>query len=200
MKTLTLAVLTTLLPVSATLAEVLQVPSHANPSIQDAIDAAVDGDMIQLAAGVYFERIDLSGKAVTLQGDPAGGSVLDGDGAGPVVTISNGEGRGTLLTNLEIRNGSAMFGGGLEVLNASPIIKNCTIHDCSAASAGGGAVFGGGRPLLTGCTFWKNSADLGGAIAVTSADVELDLCVFQLNRATDGGGARGRFHHPQFTV
>lgn len=189
MKTLTLAVLITLLPASAALAEVLQVPSHANPSIQDAIDAAVDGDMIQLAAGVYFERIDLSGKAVTLAGDPAGGSVLDGDGAGPVVTISNGEGRGTLLTNLEIRNGAAVLGGGLEVLNASPTIKNCSIHDCSATGAGGGAAFGGGRPLLAGCTFWKNNAELGGAIAVTSADVELELCVFQLNRATDGGGA-----------
>ena len=58
-------------------------------SINAAIGAASDGDVIQLAAETYFEgeQIDTLGKAITLRGvlDKAGepASVLDGRGSPP---------------------------------------------------------------------------------------------------------------------
>ena len=53
-------------------------------SINDAIDASSNGDVIQLAAETYFEgeQIDPLGKAITLRG------VLDKDGERTGVTFS----------------------------------------------------------------------------------------------------------------
>ena len=69
-------------------------------SINTAIDAAQNGDVIQLAAETYFEgeQIDTDGKAITLRGvlDKAGepASVLDGSGTHRVLICQSGEGWG----------------------------------------------------------------------------------------------------------
>ncbi len=58
-------------------ADVLHVPSEY-ATIQEAIDAAVDGDEIELAAGTYAEPIDLSGKNVTVRSaDPSDPAVVE---------------------------------------------------------------------------------------------------------------------------
>ena len=72
-------------------------------SINAAIDAASDGDVIQLAAETYFEGqvIDTLGKAITLRGvldkkgEPA--SVLDGAGSHRVLICESGEGAETVF-------------------------------------------------------------------------------------------------------
>ncbi len=55
-------------------------------SIQDAIDAAMDGDEIVVAEGTYLEAIDFLGKAITVRStDPAdpvvvANTIIDGTG------------------------------------------------------------------------------------------------------------------------
>ncbi len=45
-------------------------PSDLYPTVQSAIDAAVDGDVIAIAPGTYVENLLIVGKDLVLQGDP----------------------------------------------------------------------------------------------------------------------------------
>ena len=84
-------------------------------SINAAINAASDGDVIQLAAETYFEgaQINTLGKAITLRGmldktgEPA--SVLDGAGSHRVLICQSGETSATVFENLVIQNGYGEF-------------------------------------------------------------------------------------------
>jgi hypothetical protein len=87
----------------------LRVPED-HPSIQSAINAASDGDIIDVAPGTYRERITV-GKSVTIVGrdhdpiDPRNNTtILDGTG-GTVVTVPRGVVPGPTLIGLAIRNG-----------------------------------------------------------------------------------------------
>ncbi|MCP4937910.1 MAG: hypothetical protein GY921_01890, partial [Phycisphaeraceae bacterium] len=115
--------------------------------INAAIDAAKDGDVIQLAAEIYIEEgpVDTDGKAVTIRGvvaeDESGTplSILDGNGTHRVLVCRSGEDARTVFENLVITNGHDRAGGnGMANLDAShPTLRNCTftLNGGSAASA-----------------------------------------------------------------
>jgi Right handed beta helix region len=80
------------------------------PTIQSAIDAASEGDVIVISPGIYMESVTLD-KSVTVRAqvhdsdDPRNNTtILDGDGA-TVVTIPSGVTPGPALIGLVIRNG-----------------------------------------------------------------------------------------------
>jgi Periplasmic copper-binding protein (NosD) len=106
-------------------------------SIQDAIDAAADGDVVSVAAGVYDEDINLRGKAISVVGTGAD-SVIRGSGTGPVVTIASGEGTDTVVDSFTITGGSARQGGGVYVAGASPILLRNVITGNLARVRGSG--------------------------------------------------------------
>ena len=115
-------------------------------SINAAIDAANDGDVIQLAAETYCEgeQIDPLGKAITLRGvlnragEPA--SVLNGAGAHRVLICQSGETGTTVFERLVIQSGRGenedlfgtprRIGGGLYNDFSSPTLTNCTFTEC----------------------------------------------------------------------
>jgi hypothetical protein len=66
----TVAALWVALASSATQASVINVPSPEAPTIQEAINAASDGDEIIVAPGTYFEAINFLGKAISAYGRP----------------------------------------------------------------------------------------------------------------------------------
>jgi pectin methylesterase-like acyl-CoA thioesterase len=47
----------------------------AYSSIQLAVNAAVNGDTISVAAGTYTEDVTVTGKSITIDGDESGGAV-----------------------------------------------------------------------------------------------------------------------------
>lgn len=87
-------------PQGATRADTILVPKDY-PTIQQAIDAAVDGDEIIVAPGTYREAINLLGKAIHLHSsDGPDVTTIDAAGLGTsVVTCAAGEGPDTILGN-----------------------------------------------------------------------------------------------------
>ena len=79
-------------------------------SIQAAIDAAEDGDVINLTDEVYEEgaEIDMRGKAITLKGDGKGSSPgnpavsIQGQGTHRIIACRSGETSQTVSGNLEL--------------------------------------------------------------------------------------------------
>jgi hypothetical protein len=65
--------------------EVLRVPQdHA--TVQAAVDASSDGDVIRISKGVHTEQVVIAGKTdLTLQGK--GKAIIDGGGVGPAIVV-----------------------------------------------------------------------------------------------------------------
>ncbi len=98
------------------------------PTIQGAIDAASDGDVVLVAAGTYAENIDFNGKAITLTSEDGPQlSIIDGLEAGSVVTFESGEGEGSVLERFTICNGKSPLGGGIFCGGSAPLITNNVI-------------------------------------------------------------------------
>ncbi|MFH1999168.1 MAG: hypothetical protein ABIK28_05785 [Planctomycetota bacterium] len=90
-------------------ASVLLVPLHFH-TVQEAINASVDGDMIIVADGTYKENINFGGKDVWLRSWNKHGAVIIGQGSwqnpSPVVSFINGETNNAVLDGFVVRNGT----------------------------------------------------------------------------------------------
>ena len=155
-------------PATAFAATTLNVPG-AYPTIQAAINAAGDGDLVLVAPGTYVERIDFLHKNITVQS--SGGrdvTVIDGGGIGVVVTMVADAGETPTLRGFTIRNGalSSSTDGGID-------------------TSGGPALIEGN--LVTGNTFCD-----GGAIeARFSAATIRDNVITNNRQAGCSGGSGG---------
>lgn len=80
----------------------IHVPAD-QPTIQQAIDAAVDGDVVVLVSpGTYNENIDFKGKAITVRSIAGpNATVFRGDQTGPVVTCATKRRPRLLLERLQ---------------------------------------------------------------------------------------------------
>ena len=193
------------LTASAAIAETIEVCAEGcdYTSINDAIEAAADGDTIQLAAETYLEgvEIDTLGKSIVLRGaitpggDPA--SVLDGANSHRVLICQSGEDSNTVLSNLVIQNGLAqgdpkdpvtVSGSGLLMFQSEPTITNCTFRLNAGAFGGGILFFESGNSRLTNCRFQENVATTsGGAMFTYFSGPTIDACGFIGNTAVFGG-------------
>ena len=175
-------------------------------SINAAIGAASDGDLIQLVAETYLEgeTIDTEGKAITLKGatdkDGNATSILDGGRTHRVLACGSGETSDTIFENLVITRGHAEQGAGMFIDSSSPTIGHCVFLENSADECcqsgswgqGGGVFCSFGSPILIGCTFERNSAlKFGAGMFCSSSNVRLDDCVFRMNSAGGEAGVSG---------
>ena len=104
------------------------------PSIQQALDAAVDGDHIYVQPGVYYETVGRHAPiSVSITGlGGAEQTVIDASGSGKVFEFG-GEGVGSIsLKGLSFVNGyvstdDIVYGAGVEIYDAHTIIDECII-------------------------------------------------------------------------
>jgi hypothetical protein len=138
-------------------AAVIHVPGDY-PAIQDAIDAAVDGDAVIVAPGTYTENIDFVGKAITVESSGgAAVTVIDGGKLGSVVTFQTGEGVGSVLEGFTVTNGYAIDGGGIFCDGAAPSIFSNIITANEAEHGGGMFYDNGSGGVIHGNTITQNT-------------------------------------------
>jgi hypothetical protein len=171
----------------------IQVPRDF-ATIQAAIDAAGDDDVIEVAKGTYsgpgFRDIQFRGKEIVVQGAAGpqdtildcGGAAAKAEGGHRGFYFHQSEGAGSVVSGLTIRGGrvfgseippdplrspSAAYpiGGGIYCENSGPTIVNCIVRDCGAELGGGiGGV--GAKPKIADCTIEECVAGgLGTAVS-----------------------------------
>ena len=169
----------------------------AATNIQDAVDAAVDGDLILVTNGVYATGGFFNGvtnrvavtKPVTVQSvnGPEVTAIVGyqvpttryGSAAIRCVYLTNGAVlAGFTLTNGATKSSGSTSGGGVYCQSASAVVSNCVILNNAAYSPGGGAYSG----TLYNCILSGNRSS--GAYYST-----LNNCQLIGNLAGNGGGA-----------
>jgi hypothetical protein len=153
-------------------------------SVNAAIDAASDGDVIQLRGEVYQEgeTIVLQGKSLTIQGEVDAEGVptttLDGEGLHQVIRVE--ESAPVVLKDFAVTRGySESNGGGLSLDGSSAVLQNLRVSECTAAGSGGGLRSIRSETELVGCVFFENTASgPGGGISVTENNTDLSASRF----------------------
>ncbi len=181
--------------------------------IQDALDAARDGDTIYLEPGTYVVNLAFPRKAVALAGTYPGRVVLDGSACvtggdtcsvvrftweragGPLGATSSSARLETLVltggagtTGGDFDGSPAVtYGGGLLVADADPVVEEIEVRG-NTAVRGGGLYVLHGAPAFKASTFAGNTADTGGGTYVSFSDAAFLSCRWEGNRAQTGGG------------
>ncbi|MHB8994737.1 MAG: Ig-like domain-containing protein [Armatimonadota bacterium] len=195
----------------------INVPANYT-SIQNAINAATDGDEVVIAPGRYVERINFNGKAITVRScdpnDPTcvqstiivgyepNGNEFNGFVV-PVVRFVTGEDQDSRLLGLTITGGMDEIGAGIRCDGASPTIQNNIITNNGLAyyvvelsakqpqSVGGGiALLHGARPLIDSNEISLNFAEVGGGIYASGSTTRPTISnnTITANTAYLGGG------------
>lgn len=185
------------------------------PTIQAAVDAACDGDLILLADGEYTgdgnRDIDTAGKAITISGASADAAAVVLDCQGSTSSphrgffIHQAEGAATVIQHLTIRNGwyaagagaapDTTSGGGILVRGAGPSLRDVIIETCHAGDSGALAYLPGSAPSVlrvSDCRFTANTCqdDAAAVGALWSVGV-VEGCVFDSNLSVSTAGGFG---------
>ncbi|MHC4945988.1 MAG: right-handed parallel beta-helix repeat-containing protein, partial [Planctomycetota bacterium] len=194
------------IPASA-LSDTIHVPADYL-TIQEAIDAAVDGDTVLVAPGTYVENIEFLGKAITVKSsDGPDVTIIDGGNPsnpdiGSVVRFMKQEGPRTVLAGFTVTNGKGMyieyssgkwgyFGGGIYCKSAGPTIKDNIIRRNFADGSGGGIYSKSDSPIIIGNLITQNASHDGSGIACCNSDATIRENTITDNAWLQGGNTYG---------
>lgn len=191
------------------------------PTLQAAIDAALPGETVLAADGIYQgagnRDLDFGGKAITVRSEYGPEHcVIDCQGSiGEPhcgFYFRRGEGSDSILDGFTITGGyteySDTIGGGIVCENSSPTLTHCLLT-ANVGVYGGGLKNTNSSPAVSHCRFIANAAHLfgGGMDNYDGSHPLVTDCLF-LNNLTDstysdewGGGAVGNDagSHPTFS-
>ncbi len=168
------------------------------PTIQSAINAATNGDVVQLADGVFSgdgnRDLDFKGKQIAVEsasGDPTRCSIdCQGSSTDPHrgFYFHTSEHTGSQVIGLTVMNGwEAAEGSAVLVASAKPTLNNCIFRDGYGAAV---TIDPSGSPVIENCQFVHNHNDWqGGALSIVGGNPSISGCVFSQNDSGNSGGA-----------
>lgn len=198
-------------------------------TIQIALDAAIEGDIVIIGDGVYTgvgnKNLDFKGKALTLRSENGPSRcIIDCEGVGtgvnffPNTSPSNQILEGLSIVNawetaiycdgaqIRIRNciisgNTANQGGGIALYSSSAVIEGCTISGNVAGLHGGGIYCFESTLKLRNSHIGDNDAWVGGGgICCYDSSADIKNCVISGNDGFDyGGGFSSNYSSATFT-
>jgi predicted outer membrane repeat protein len=164
---------------------VIRVPGEI-ANIQGAINAAIDGDTVLVANGLYSGQgnrdIAFGGTNIVLMSEN-----------GPHVTTIDCQAdsanqhfgfniaareNGVIIDGFTIQNANLNNGAAIEIRSASPTVRNCIFKNNIAPVSGGAIRAKGGDPVIENCTFFDNSSVVGSAIyVIAGANPAIQNCI-----------------------
>ncbi|MBF0449797.1 MAG: hypothetical protein HQK75_03770 [Candidatus Magnetomorum sp.] len=172
-----------------------------HPTLQQAIDAATNGDTITVSPGTYTgennKNLSFSGKSITLVCDSESAQcTIDCENSGRGFTFHTNEDENTIVSGFIITNGQvSKEGGGILCVSSSPTITNCVITGNIARWArggnGGGIACVNASPQIYNTIIQYNEAKYNGSGLYCRGNSTplLDGCVISNNsNALYGGG------------
>jgi len=149
---------------SQALAATLQVPSQF-PTIQSAVDAAVSGDEIVVAPGVYPAGFNFNGKRLTVRASAGlATTIIDVTATGGTAVLAqSGEAAGTRLQGFSIRGATSSAvvvtgGSSLEIAlcRISDSTVSSAVADLNFALRGGAGIYAAQSSILVSDTVFEN--------------------------------------------
>jgi len=168
------------------------------PTIQAAVDAAINGDVIELTDGTFAgdgnRDVDYLGKAIIIRsqsGQPEQSTIFcDGSETDPhrAFNFVSGEQATSVLSGVTVTGGwvdSPERGAGVRCDNSSsPRIESCIF----TGNRGNAISCDGSQSLeISDCRFHQNESRLGGGIYCRSSTMFVDGCDFTENQAEQSG-------------
>ena len=137
------------------------------------------------------EIVVASGTVLNITGSVGSSAVLDGGGNTRLFRVANAH---LQLNDVEVRNGSATFGGAIAAIASTMIFNQTSFIGNTATNKSGGAVsvYDGSNVSFLGETnFFNNTSKYeGGALFVVNSSVSWDgVSDFSGNSAAHSGGA-----------
>ncbi len=186
----------------ATILTVKQDGTGDYTQIQQAIDAAANGDTVLVWPGTYVENLYVENKNLTIgsltltTGDLAylQQTIIDGNQTGSCFEIRNCQ-AGINVNGFTMESGSGSYcggicGSGMYVRNTTLELYNCLIQNNKVTAYGGGIYCHTSDAFLSNVTVRNNYAyDRGGGIMLLSSSLEFDTvnrCNIYLNYASVG--------------
>lgn len=179
------------------LLHVIHIPIE-QPTIQAGIDGAAEGDTVLVEPGIYSGfgnfNLDFMGKGILVTSKMGRDSTfIDCGNSGQGFYFHLNEDSTSVLDGFTIINGTALNGGGIQIVKSSPIIKNMVIDTNYATNYGGGIYVDSSNVLFQNIIITSNSANYyGGGLYLINSEVTLDTFEIRSNisiyNSTQSGG------------
>ena len=173
-----LIIILILLMLGGSIAGTIKVPGDY-ATIQAGIDAAANGDTVQVQPGKYLENLNFNGKCIVLGslfmttglGSYIENTIIDGSGRGNAVRMVNGEDSTTVLCGFTITNGHAFCGAGIECYEANPTLLHVILTD-----------------NIVDYYYYHYDWMAGGVIHLENCRVTMENVLIKRNQNNPGGG------------
>ena len=128
-------------PAASSWARTLEVPA-SYPTIFEALNEAADGDVVEIAAGIYSRAangeqypLELHGQRITVRGAGAWRTILDAGGAARHFHFANGD--SSTLEDVALVGGHCEDGGGaIRIVDSFPHLRRLRVLNCESQGAG----------------------------------------------------------------